>query len=254
MPFSIIKLVRHISPVTPAMVAFAVGNRRINGYSFGIDHIMGIPVDGYPVRSGFKHICFRVFVIVRGHLFKVKADLKPLRSAGGKLFCLFETDQVSKCFFDPSVGIRRIIVDLNGILACCCAGIRHSHIKSDLAVIYLRLGHCLAEGGVAHTIAKWILDNIIISDGTIHGSGLVEPVPHVNAFNIIDIGGDRCAEHPFDFILLHIVIIETPKIIPPWGFGEVPDKSICCTSRRVLFSCKDLAQRIKTGLSCGRTP
>ena len=163
-----------------------VGDGVLHGDLLMVDHVVRIGLDGDVVIALLQHVRLSVLLVVGGHVVIVELDLHGLGSARLELLGLFERNQVLGCLLDAAIGVRRVVVDLDHVLAGLIAGVGDGHIERDLAVLVGDLAHLLLERRVGQAVAEREHDGVVVVDQTFVGGGLIELVANVDAFDVVD--------------------------------------------------------------------
>ena len=238
-----------------------------------IDHMMGIRLDGDGVIALFEHVCLGVLVIIRSHVVIIELDLHSLRGARLKLLGLLESDKVLGSLLDAAIGVRRIVVDLNNVLAGGVASVGDGHVERDLAVLVGDVAHLLLEAGVAQAVTERIDDRVIVIDQTFIGSSLVELVAHVNTFDIVDEGREHSGFLTGEAGVLGGQIVDVIvdecaigtdgrragsscaiSVVEHWSLGQILDERVGSLAGRVGFASEHVTECGEAGLACRRAP
>ena len=211
---------------------------------------MGIAVDGDHIVPGFQHIGFGAAVVIGSHILHVEGDGHIFRRAGFQDLGLGQADQVGGSFLNAAVGIGRVVIDFHNILAGHIAGIGDGGADGDDAVGLGDAVQGLAEAGVAQAVTKGILHDIVVVDQAFGGGSLIELVADVDAFDIVDEGG----QGPIHRKLIHVGVLEQADVVVGRGGGQVIDKGVGGLGGGVDSAGDDVAQAVEAGLAGAGTP
>ena len=238
-----------------------------------VDHVVRIGLDGDVVIALLQHVRLSVLLVVGGHVVIVELDLHGLGSARLELLGLFERNQVLGCLLDAAIGVRRVVVDLDHVLAGLIAGVGDGHIERDLAVLVGDLAHLLLERRVGQAVAEREHDGVVVVDQTFVGGGLIELVANVDAFDVVDERrGHRdlvaTEAHVGSSEIIRIVVSELAVradgrsvagggaigVVEHSGLGQVLRERVGGLAGRIHIAGEHLTQCGEAGLASRRAP
>ena len=236
-----------------------VGDGVVHGDLLGADHSVGVGVDGDVVIALFEHVCLGILVIIGSHVIVFEFDGHVLGSARLKLLGLLEANQVGTGLFDATFGVRRVVVDLNNILASGVAGVGDGHINGDLAILVRHIVELLLEGGVAQTVTERECNHGIVIDGTFGRCGLIELVAHIDAFGVVHKardGGDFVTSEArvLGGLVFHVGVFELAEVVVRHRLGEILQEGVGSLAGRVGIAGKHVTECGEAGLACRRAP
>ena len=221
---------------------------------------MGILVDADDIVALFQHIAALVLTVKAGHVLGVESQGQGLGSARLNGVGLAEGDEVGGSLLNAAIGVRRVEVDLHGVLTGHTAGVGDGDIQGDGAV---SLGHgvdFLGKGGVGQAVAEGILHGLVIVDQALGGGSLVELVADVDALNIVDEvrGNQRCitAKQAGSGVTngIRIGVGESADVVEVRCSGQVVDESVGRVAGGVDLTGNNLAQGVEAGLAGAGAP
>ena len=220
---------------------------------------MGVGVDGNVVIALFEHVCLGILVIVGSHVIVVEFDGHGLGSARLEFFGLFEANQVGAGLLDATFGVRRVVVDLDNVLAGSIAGIGDGHVNGDLAILVRYIVELLLKGGVAQAIAERESDHGIVIDSAFGGCGLIELVTHIDAFGVVDEardGGNFITGEALVLggLVIHVGVFELAEVVVGHRLGEILQEGVGGLAGRVGFAREHVTKRGEAGLARRRAP
>ena len=213
---------------------------------------MGVCIGADDVIASLQHIAAVVLVIVGSQLLHRDGEVDGLALAGSQLVGLGEVQQVCGGLLDAAVGIRRIAVDLDNILAGNRAGVGDGDGELQVCAIVGDVAHLLGEGGVAQAVAEGIDHFLVVVDEALIGSRLIELVADVDALDVVDEGGSGAlgVEHTCIGVELGSVgVLEVAEVVPPRRSGQVGDIGICGAAGGVDLTGDHAAKALKAGLA-----
>ena len=237
-----------------SVVVRVVGHGLGNAHGLRSNLVVAVGVDRDLVVACLKHVGLGVLVVVRGQLVVLEANLDGLGLTRLQQLGLLIGNKIGRGLLDAAVGVRRVGVDLNNVLAGHAAGVGHGDVKAHGAVGVARGAHLLREGRIRQAVAKRVLHGCAVVDQILVGCGLVEAIAHVDALVVVDKAGRAGAAGALDLELLDVVVGKVAKVVPAGRGRQVIDKSIGRLTRGVGLAAKDAAQGLKTGLAGVRSP
>ena len=236
-------------------IVLVIGNGICHGINAGIDLVVRIRLDGNLIIAGLQHVAAGALLIVGSHVLCGEADGHGLGSARLQQLGLVEGDQVGAGLLDTAVGVGRVVINLNHILAGHSSGIGHSHIKADGAVLLGQIAHLLGEAGIGQAVAEGIHHCLVIIDQPLVCCRLIEAVAHIDALHIVDEGGQvgiliaGMAVGSYILILIYIVINEAAEVVPGGCLCQVADKGVHSLAGGVDLAGNDFTEGLKSGLT-----
>ena len=221
---------------------------------------MGILVDADDIVALFQHVATLVLAVKAGHVLGVKSQGQGLGSARLNGVGLAEGDEVGGSLLNAAIGVRRVEVDLHGVLTGHTAGVGDGDIQGDGAV---SLGHgvdFLGKGGVGQAVAEGILNGLVIVDQALGGGSLVELVADVDALNIVDeVRGNLLwitAKQAGSGVTngIRIGVGESADVVEVRCSGQVVDESVGRVAGGVDLTGNNLAQGVEAGLAGAGAP
>ena len=227
----------------------------VHGHGLLVDHGMRVGVDRDLVVAGLQHPRLGVLIVIRGHVVILEGDRDGLRIARLQQIGLLEGHQVRAGLLDASVGVRRVVVDLDDVLAGGVAGVGHGHVERHGAVRIGHIAHLLRERGVGQAVAERILHRRVIVDRTLVGRGLVVLVAHVDALDVVhERRGGLALLEVLGRELSHVLVLEVTRVVVGRLLGQVIDEGVRGLARRVGGAGEDVAQGGEAGLAGRRAP
>ena len=223
----------------------AVGDSGGNVVGLGSDSGVGIGVDGDGVVAGLQHVSAGTVGVIGSHVLHVEGDGQGLGSAGLQHVGLVEGDEVGAGLLNAAVGVGRIVVDLDHILAGHIAGVGDGHVKGNGAVALGDGTRLLGEGGVAQAVAEGILYGRVIVDEALRSSGLIELVTHIDALYVVYKSGGST----LNLKLADVIIGKVAEVVPGGGLGQVIDIGVHHLGGGIHPAGEDLAQSVEAGLT-----
>ena len=225
-----------------------VGDGVFHGDLLGINHGVGVGVDGNVVIALFEHVCLGILVIVGSHVIVVEFDGHGLGSARLEFFGLFEANQVGAGLLDATFDVRRVVVDLDNVLAGSIAGIGDGHVNGGLAILVRYIVELLLKGGVAQAIAERESDHGIVIDSAFGGCGLIELVTHIDAFGVVDEardGGNFITGEALVLggLVIHVSVFELAEVVVGHRLGEILQEGVGGLAGRVGFASEHVTKR-----------
>ena len=226
----------------------------------GIQHRVGILVDADDIVALFQHVAALVLAVKAGHVLGVEGQGQGLGSARLNGVGLAEGDEVGGSLLNAAIGVRRVEVDLHGVLTGNLAGVGDGDIQGDGAV---SLGHgvdFLGKGGVGQAVAEGILNGLVIVDQALGSGSLVELVADVDALNIVDevrgnllwITAKRAGSGVTKGI--RIGVSKVADVVEGRSCGQVIDESVGRVAGGVDLTGNNLAQSVEAGLAGAGAP
>ena len=247
-----------------------VGDGVSNVDLLGIDHMMGIGLDGDGVIALLQHPSLGTLVVIGSHIVIIELDLHSLRGARLKLLSLLESDEVLGGLLDTAIGVRRVVVDLNNVLAGGVASVGDGHIKRDLAILVGDVTHLLFKAGVRQAVTERIDDRVIVIDQTFIGCSLIELVAHINTFDIVNEGRKHGIFLTGEAGVLSSQIVDVIvdectngrragsscaiSVVEHWSLGQILDERVGSLAGRVGFASEHVTECGEAGLACRRAP
>ena len=186
-------------------------------------------------------------LVIGGHILDGEGDGDGLGLARLEELGLLVADEVGAGLLDAAIGIGRVEVDLDDVLAGDGAGVGDGYIEADLAVGLGDLAHLLLEASVGEAVAEGVLHGGIVVDDALGGGGLVELVAHVDVLNVVDEGGrvvgGNAGVHAFDGHVKHVGIVGLLGVVVVRSGIDVVHEGVVGLARGVHGAGEDLAQR-----------
>ena len=250
-----------------------VGDGVSNVDPLGIDHMVRIGLDRDGVITLLQHPSLGILVVIGSHIVIIELDLHSLRGARLKLPGLLESDEVLGGLLDTAIGVRRVVVDLNNVLAGGVASVGDGHIKRDLAILVENVTHLLLKAGVRQAVTERIDDRVIVVDQTFIGCSLIELVAHINPFDIVNEGRKHGSFLTGEAGVLSSQIVDVIvdectigtngrragsssaiSVVEHWGLGQILNERVGSLAGRVGFAREHVTEYGEAGLACRRAP
>ena len=182
---------------------------------------MCIRVDGNFIISLFKYITAFTVCIVRSHILKCKRYGYSLRSTRLQKRGFLKGYKICCGFFDASVCIRRIIINLHNILTGHITCIGNCYIKGHVCSVVCHFTHFLSKGCIGKSVSKrinhlFVIVKFHVACFCLGICSFIETVSHINSFYIVNkcrLGLSARCKHIFHCILIHISVPEVTKVV-----------------------------------------
>ena len=236
-----------------------VGDGVLHGDRLVIDHVVRIGLDGDVVIALLQHVRLRALVVVGRHVVVIELDGDLLGLARLQFLGLLEAGQVLGRLLDAAVGVRRVVVDLDHVLAGLIAGVGHGGGDGHLATLVLHAVELLIERGVGQAVAERERDSVVVIDQAFVRSGLIELVAHIDAFGVVDKarnGSDVVTREALVLgcLVCHIGVFELAEVVIGHRLGQILEEGVGGLAGRVGLTGKHLTKGGETGLASRRAP
>ena len=165
----------------------------LHGINTLVNLLVGVLHQTDLVVARFQHIAAAVLFVIGSHVFHGEFHRNGVGFTGFQQFGLSKPCQHHMGFFDSTHSIGGGIVHLNHILAGHGTGVGHLHFHADGLTVRRKVLDALLKFRIGQAITKGILHSLSIclfvtqAGGIVDPPGLIESVPHIDAFGIFHI-------------------------------------------------------------------
>ena len=125
----VIELVDGGDQVAVVGILAVVDDVVVDGPDATVEFGMGIGVDGDGVVARLQHPRLGILVIIGGQVVGGEGEVDGLRFTRFEQVGFLLVQQVGGGLLDAAVGIGRVVVDLDHVLACRIAGVGDGHLE-----------------------------------------------------------------------------------------------------------------------------
>ena len=220
--------------------------------------LMGVRADRDPVVARLEDVGLGVLGVVGGQGVPRPRHRHGLRLAGLEQLRLLVGDQVRRRLLNAAVGVGRVRVDLDDVLARDLAGVRHRHLRAQHPVGALpQFRHLLGETRVGQAVAEGVDDFARVLDDALSGGGLVPAVAHVDGVRVVDerrLGERALVEGVLLGELSHVRVLEVAEVVGGGARLDDPGEGVGGLGRRVDLAVQDAAQGVEAHLPARDRP
>ena len=256
----VVELVGSHDLVTVMRVVGSVeGLRRIHRVGLLIDDVVRVGARRNLVVADLEHVGLRVHRVVGGERIAVPCDRQRLGLTGLQQLRLLVRQQVRGSLFDATVGVGRVVVDLDDVLTGDLAGVRDGHVRGhgSRGLVDRDVAHRLGERRVGQAETERVDDLVAVVDDVLSGGRLVPAVADVDRVVVVDEGRLRLGALVEGVVLgelRHVRVLEVAEVVGRGARLDVTREGVGGLRRGVHLAIQDAAQRIESNLAAGDRP
>ena len=235
------------------------GLRRIHRVRLLVDDVVRVGARGDLVVAGFKHVGLRIHRVVGGERVAVPGDRERLGFTGLQQLRLLVRQQVRGSLFDATIRVRRVVVDLDDILAGNLPRVRDGHVRGHGArgLVDRNIAHRLGEHRVGQAETKRVDDLVAVVDDALSGGRLVPTVADVDRVVVVDEGRLRLGALVEGVVLgklRHVRVLEVAEVVSCGARLDVTRERVGGLRRGVDLAIQDASQRVEAHLAAWDRP